>query len=193
MITKQYDELIRQAVKGDRQAMDELFALAEAQMANEHSQDAALLFREAAIAFRISASRNLTHAMEAEGQGQWMVTVRDTYAKWIKQNPNGFRPIPRALPGITHDFIARIVLDQLPNEKEFLDVLDLLEQALSRLGMKFYSPGGSIQRRALQLLGEVFGLTPVSGYLRSNEVRICLDQIADAVEAKFIQGAPNGH
>jgi len=181
----EHDELIRRATKGDKVAMEELFTIGEGLVAQQRFQDAATAFRDAAISYRISAFRNMTHAQDANGRAHWMALVRDIYADWIENNPQGFRALPRQVPGIEYDCIRQVVVDQLLAEEHFIKLFRFLEDTLSKLGMQFYSPGGSIQRRVVQLLGEAFGLSDAnSGYLTRNAVRVALDQIADEVEKR---------
>lgn len=185
MSAEHYEELVRRATKGDKVAMDELFAIAEDLLAQQRFQDAAKAFRDAAISYRISAFRNLAHGQAADGRAQWMASVRDIYANWIDQNPRGFRTLPREASGIEDDCIRRVVVEQLLTEKQFINLFRFLEDTLFELGMQFYSPGGSVQRCVIQLLGEAFGLYSAdSGYLRRHAVRIALDQIADEVERR---------
>lgn len=175
--------------------MEELFSMAETLMTNERFQDAALIFREAAISYRISASRNATHWSGAEGRAQWMVTARNIYANWIRQNPQGFSSIPRRLPGIDHDFIMGVALTQLLEDEYFSDVARFVDQAVSG-GKEFYASAGAttMPRRIGRFVGEVYGLSPVSLYLSIQDVRIGIDQIADAVEEIYNQGiAKGGH
>lgn len=165
--------------------MDKLFSIAEDLLTQQRFQDAATTFRDAAISYRISAFRNMAHGQAADGRAQWMASVRDIYANWIDQNPRGFRALPREASGIEDDCIRRVVVEQLLTEKDFINLFRYLEDILSDLGIQFYSPGGSVQRCVIQLLGEAFGLNSAdSGYLRRHAVRVALDQIADEVERR---------
>jgi hypothetical protein len=57
------------------------------------------------------------------------------------------------------------------------------------MGMKFFSPGGSIQRRVCGLLGFVFGLKKDDPYytqfIQPTAVRVGLDLIADEIERRY--------
>ena len=111
----------------------------------------------------------------------------------MDENPNGLRKLPRSDSGIDHECIRHVVVEQLLHEGPFVNIFYFLESTLSALGMEFHSPGGSIQRRVCQLLGEVFGLgaSGWSEYLQHTAVRVGLDQITDEV-AKRCQHAQPG-
>lgn len=185
-----YEELSRRATKGDDSALRELFTLAEQREGEKDFQGAIVAFRDAAIAYRISAFRNLARANDAESSEAWSSAVRDLYKWWIDANPSGLRELPYSAPNITYDCIRSVVVDQLLGEEFFIPIFVFLEDSLTEMGMQFYSPGGSIQRRACQLVGEVFGLGygEKSEYLSDQSVRIALDFIVDEV-AKRCQGA----
>lgn len=192
-MTDRYKELSRRATRGDVEAMRELFAYAEQHETEHRFREATEVFRDVAIAYRISAFRNLARAQDAESRVAWLDAVRIIYQKWLDENPNGLRKLPRPESEVDHECIRRVVVEQLVKEEPFVNVFRFLEDTLSTLGMEFYSPGGSIQRRVCQLLGEVFGLG-ISGwseYLQHTVVRVGLDQIADEV-AKRCQGVQSG-
>jgi hypothetical protein len=60
-----------------------------------------------------------------------------------------------------------------------------LQDKLSKLGMEFYSPGGTIEGRASWLLGGYLKGSCDSPFLRNTTVRVQLDTIASVVEANF--------
>jgi hypothetical protein len=185
-MSEPYKELSRRAIKGDANALRELFTLAEQREGEKNFHEAAVAFREAAIAYRISTSRNLGRAEHAESRAAWLSAVRDIYKRWIEANPSGLRELPYRAPGVTHECIRHVVVGQLLHEESFAPVFLFLEESLSAIGMEFSSPGGSIQRRVCWLLGEVFGLegSGCSEYLRNSAVRVGLDLLADEVEER---------
>ena len=115
LMNKLYQELSNRAIKGDRDAMHELFALAKQCEAENNFQEATVAFREAAIAFRVSSYGNVVRAEEAESKAEWLSKVRDIYQKWIEDNPNGLRKLPYSEPGFSHDRIRDVVLQLLPS------------------------------------------------------------------------------
>ena len=64
----EYQELISLSTKGDQQALEDLFALAEKLSAEQKHEEASKVFRESAISYRISAFRNLGLAGEANSK-----------------------------------------------------------------------------------------------------------------------------
>src|SRR5580704_2161570 len=92
--------------------------------------------------------------------------VSDIYRSWTDENPNGHRDWEVIAPQIDDECIRRVVVEQLLYEERFAPVFGYLEQELSGLGMQFYSPGGSIQRRVWTLLRELFGLEIKSEYIK---------------------------
>jgi hypothetical protein len=110
--------------------------------------------------------------------------VRDINRRWIVQNPNGHRDWEVVAPRIDDECVRRIVVEQLLHEERFASVFIYLDRELSALGMQFYSPGGSVQRRVWVLLGELFGLRDKSEYIKHSTVRVGLDLLANEVATR---------
>src|SRR5690606_4617198 len=121
-------------------------------------EEAAKVFHDSAIAYRISAFRNLNRAEQAEGEANWHRSVTEIYRLWVAKNPSGLRELPYPANGITTQDIRRLIVNQIFQDGSFAAVFRLLEFTLESLGVHCYSPGGSIQRRTTALLSEVFGL-----------------------------------
>lgn len=183
-----YDNLVRLATQGSKAALAQLFALAEKLRAEHRLEDAAQAFRDSAIAYRIAAFRNTAQKEDAERRGQSLATVVEIYRRWVEANPNGMRQLPRASQLIDSECIRRVIVDELHNDQTFAPVFAFLFEALSSLGMEFYSPGGSLQRRVWGLLEIVFGLAAsnhyFARYLEDRSVRIGIDLLADEVERR---------
>jgi len=188
-----YKELSRRATKGDKEALRELFALGQKHEVEHRFEDATAVFRDAAISYRISAFRNLARAEDAESRAAELATVGDIYRRWIEENPKGMRELPRPASIIDSEYILRVLKDDLSRERFFVEVLYFLEDTLAKLGMEFYSPGGSVLRRVWQLLGEVFGLSSSghSEYLQHMPVRVGLDLLADEIAKRCQHGQPD--
>ena len=161
-------DLTSRAVRGEKDALRDLFALADGY------KDQGKL-KEAAEAFH-----NLNRAETAESLAKWHATVCEIYKLWIKENPDGFRALPLPAVELSKEDIRRIVTEELLHESTFGGVFDHLQVMLTSLGMQFYSPGGSIQRRVCILLEEIFGLGTGYGpeFISNHDVRICLDLLA---------------
>lgn len=181
----QYKELENRALEGDPDALRELFRFAEKlNKENKHSE-AMVAYRDAAIAYRLSASRNLARAEDAERSAR-LASVRDEiYRKWIEDNPNGMRDLPFSAPGIDREFIRKLVIEELLRDDAFIHYFFYLEDVLLGMGERFHSPGGSIQRRVITLLAEMFGLGRGYSYPQSVEVRVGLDPLAAEVATRF--------
>lgn len=114
------------------------------------------------------------------------------YRRWIKENPKGMRELPRPASEIDSECIRRVVVEELLYAHGFDYIFDFLEDALTALGVEFFSPGGSIQRRVSYLLLEVFGFgaLPSSQYLQDTAVRVGLDLLADEIEKRCQYAQP---
>lgn len=180
----QIRELSRRAVTGDVGALRELFALAEHFEAERQFSESTVAFHEVAIAYRIAASRNLARAEDAERQAAYATRVLDIYRQWIENNPTGPRKLPYDVPEATKGYSGAI--NTLLSDSSLGAVFVFLERSLSAVGMEFFSPGGSFERRLYVLLGAMFGADSdvpsyFSNYIRDTAVRVALDTLADEV------------
>lgn len=182
-----YRELIRLSTKGDQQALDDLFALAEKLTAEKKHEEAAKVFRESAISYRISAFRNSALSESSNGKVYWLNEEIKLIKHWIQLNPSGLRPLPRKIDGlISEKIILEILKNEIWPDSQFSSLIQLLETALQNNGMEFYSPGGSSLRRILQLMETYFGINEFCGtYLDYLDVRIYIDLLANEVENRF--------
>jgi len=190
----QYKDLSSRACKGDNDALHELFNLAQQYETDGNYQKSTEIFRDSAIAYRITASRNGTNAGSAESQVLWLEVKELIYQKWIEYNPDGLRELPYPASGITDEDIRHLVIDQLLKEDTYMDTFRFLEESLADAGMKFSSPGGSFQRRLCGVLGEVFGLCPLHcQYFQSSAVRVGLDIVAQIVMKRYKEDPHASH
>ena len=183
-----YEEISRLATKGDKNALRDLFKIAESYESEKSFQKATVSFRDSAIAYRISAFRNLARAEEAEQNAARLSENCEIYKKWIESNPNGLRKLPYRIPGITTQHIKEVVVDQLVKEESFASIFMCLYYSLSALDMEFFSPGGTLQRRAYWLVGEVFGFEgreDAAKFINDLSVRVSLDLLADEVMRRY--------
>lgn len=182
----EYEALSRRATKGDKQALADLFALAESYQAQDRVKEAMTTYRDAAISYRIAAFRNLSLAESAGERLNWEARIQDIYRQWIDDNPSGIRSFPYDRLGIDRDRMNAIVLRQISQDPRFMFLMSYLEDVLSRLGMEFSAPGGTIERRICTLLEELYGFerSGLESYLNNTSVRIALDQIAAEIERR---------
>ncbi len=183
----EFKELSSRAARGEKEALRSLFAVADQYENNGNFEVAAKVFRDSAIVYRISAFRNLNRAEQAEAEINWHRRTTEIFRQWVTRNPRGLGRLPYPANGITTQDIRRFIVDELLNENSFSDVFQFLEVTLESLGMRFYSPGGSLQRRTTALLSEVFGLDDfgMCEYLTNVDVRVCLDLLADEVMRRY--------
>jgi hypothetical protein len=127
----------------------------------------------------------MARAEDAERHANWLTVRNEIYRKWIEDNPDGQRDLPFSAPGITREFILKVVVEELQREDPFIRYFYYLQEVLSGMGESFSSPGGSIQRRVITLLVEVFGLARGYSYPDSIEVRVALDPLADEVAIRW--------
>jgi hypothetical protein len=201
-----YQELIRLSTKGDKQALKDLFNLAEKLSDEQKYEESSRVFRDSAISYRISAFRNSGLEETAYGEVNWLNEEIKHIKHWIKANPSGLRPLPRIIEGITNE---KIILDILRIEIwpdiQLSTLIEFLENTLQNDGIDFYSPGGSSLRIILKLMKVYFGISPSSSShaeiqthfnqqaaqaledLKNSplELRICLDLLADEIEKRF--------
>jgi hypothetical protein len=182
---EKYKELERNALRGNPDGLRELFQYAEGLNKENKDSEAIVAYRDAAIAYRVSASRNMARAEDAERHANWLTVRNEIYRKWIEDNPDGMHDLPFSAPGITREFILKVVVEELQREDPFIRYFYYLQEVLSGMGESFSSPGGSIQRRVITLLAEVFGLARGYSYPDSIEVRVALDPLADEVAKRW--------
>ena len=186
---KKVEDLSIRAIKGDPDAVNVLFDIAKDCEKNEQYENAAMAYREMAFACRILASRSSAEKAEVEDKLHDMTVTRAIYAWWVKEHPDGMKKLPYPPSGIDREFIRRTAIEELLPDEKFYYVFYFLEDVLTDMGMEFYSPGGSIQRRVWGMLEIVFGLEkdypPYTKFLQSTAVRIGLDLLADEIERRY--------
>jgi len=183
-VEKKVEELSINAKKGDPDAVKILFDIAKNCELNRRYENAALAYREAAFVCRTLASRNSEEKTEVEYKLEDMTVARDIFAWWVEEHPDGMMKLPRPPYGIDEEFIRVTVVRELLLEEKFNPIFWYLEGVLSGMGMKFFSPGGSIQRRVCALLVSAFGLQKdpyYTKFLQETSVRVGLDLIADEI------------
>ena len=189
------EDLSIRAIKGDTDAVGTLWNIAKDCEKNKQYENAAIAYREMAFACRILASRSREEKAEVEAELHGMTVARAIYAWWVKEHPDGMKKLPYSSSGIDSEFIRRTVIEELLPDEKFYFVFYFLEDVLLEMGMKFSSPGGSIQRSIWGMLEFVFGLEedypPYTKFLQSTAVRIGLDLLADEIERRYAAKEPS--
>ena len=182
---KKVENLSIRAIKGEPEMVNTLFGIAKDCEKNGQYENAAIAYREMAFASRILASRSCDEKMQVENKLERVTIARDVYAWWVEDHPDGMVTLPYPSCGIDEEFIRVIVINEMLFEEKFIPVFWYLEEVLTDLGMKFSSPGGSVQRRICGFLGFLFGLQKSSPhytkFLEFTAVRVGLDLIADEI------------
>jgi hypothetical protein len=178
-----YSDLVKRATKGERSAIDELFSIGETNLEGGDLRLAATAFKDAAISFRIQSFRNSALAEKNLANAHSLSRDKRVIVRWIKNHSKDY---PKAYPAnvkIDEKLLFDIV-QQLLNEYDYAKIHDYLYDVLTELGVEFFSPGGSPQRRIAMLTFELLSgcQDDLLGNLR---VRIGIDQIAAEVENRL--------
>jgi hypothetical protein len=141
-------------------------------------------FREAAICYRIDTFRNLTHREAAQKTAEWRLQIIDKiFTRWIATKNFPAERQPKLLDIPLENLVSII---NTKRTSDMVACMHFLERTLIALGAEFYSPGGSVLRRILQLLYALGGDEEAWGrqYLGDIRVRVALDLLAkDILEA----------
>ena len=184
------EDLSIRAIKGDPDAVNVLFDIAKDCEKNKQYENAAMAYREMAFACRILASRSREEKAEVEDELDVMALKGGICLWWIESHPDGMKKLPRTPSDIDSEFIRRTLIEELLPDEKINFVFYYLEDVLTDMGMKFFSPGGSLQRKVCGLLEFVFGLAearlPYTKFLESTRVRIGLDLVADEIERRYL-------
>jgi hypothetical protein len=188
MENDEYQALTRDAVKGYKQSLKELFLFGEKLLAVGRFEEAASVFREAAICYRISAFRNSAATEDAEGHINQRQLIIDQYHTWVEKHQSSFSPLPRIVDGMTFEFIRTTVLNAIEEDGHMFQIMRFTCIAFENHGMEWFGPGGSQQRSIIWQLAIYFGLRDYQdNYLQYTDVRIGLDLLADEVEMLFMK------
>ena len=186
---KKVEGLSIRAIKGEPDAVNTLFDIAKDCEKNEQYENAAMAYREMAFACRILASRSREEKAEVEDKLARREVSLAIAAWWIGEHPDGMKELPRLPSGIDNEFIRRTTIDELLPDEKFNLVFRYFEDVLTRMGMEFYSPGGSLQRRVWGMLNIMFGLDknspPYTKFHQANAVRVGMDLLADEIERRY--------
>ena len=183
MATDHMEELIQKAGKGDHEAIASLMKLGESCLERNETEEAAQAFKEAAMAYRIEAYRNMTHYAAECATSQWLREILEQiYVRWFRVNG---APARKQWPEIGKMSDKRLssILDSPQLSNEAGPHLRYLIQTLESMGVEYYSPGGSDKRRVFQLLRAVGGGRDAwaEKFMDDPRVRVSLEAVADCV------------
>ena len=186
-----YQELIRLSTKGDKQALEDLFKLGETLLINGNFEEASKVFKESAISYRISTSRNFSRAVEADSKADWAKEEVELIKHWIDLNPKGLSTIPRKVEYMNTELLLEILGDHIwPKcnpEEEFHGLMTLLETSLDEIDGKDL-PANSPFRRVFGLMNEYYGIgnPSIFNYLNNPTVHIYADLLAYEIEKRSL-------
>lgn len=105
-----YDAPSRRAkLKAKRKAKREFFELGEILEHEENFKEAASVYCDAVIAYRLAVSREWTWEEETEAYSKWKSEVEEIYRRWLESNPNGACKLPRRVSSVEIDSLFEIV------------------------------------------------------------------------------------
>lgn len=171
-------ELISSADKGSTAAQRELMQRGDAASAAGDHQQAAYLYKMAAMAYRIEATRtdgkltDATHNYVRE-----LMKVR-YYDEWVKaytapKAPRILELSEKKLASEASSFILR-----LRRDKHFGGRVSYLERVLAEKGVYFCAPGGTINRHFHAMINQ---REDFIAFMHDIDIRVVLDPICDEV------------
>ena len=181
-----YRNLTSEADRGSHDAQKRLMELGQqAQDAGDFAM-AAKIFKDAAIAYRIAASRTGGLLADSNHNSAWLFLKTQYYEDWIKQYTQPSPPRIECLRQHNGNFNHQIIT-MWRNEGKFRTMLRYLEKKLMEHGIEFCAPGGTINRHFYHMVNQHEAFT---GFLNDIDIRIVLDPICDEVMDR-IQGIKN--
>lgn len=194
-----YLELISLSTKGDKQALEALLAYAEKLSSKSKHEEAAKAFKDSAISYRISASRNLSRAIEANSKVNQLNQKINILKQLLDTDLSNLKTLPRKLEGLSKKFIWETLEYDIENEiikDEYLESLtSLLNSTLNEanetekvLGTDDHYAGATLPSTLTHLMEDYFGLgdSTFAFELKNNRVRLLADLLAAEIEKRFL-------
>lgn len=171
-------ELVSKADKGDTEAQRELMQRGDAASEAEDHQQAAYMYKMAAMAYRINASRVLGRLLDSSrNHAEQLMTVH-YYDAWIRDYT---APKAPRINELIEKKLAREASDcilSLRRDERFKGQVRYLESRLDEHGIHFCAPGGTINRHFYAMVNQRENFT---GFMNGTDVRVVLDPICDEV------------
>lgn len=170
-------EIISKADRGDGAAQKELMDMGQEASGRGDHEQAAYLFKMAAMAYRIAASRSSgVLADTAQTCGRFATTIR-YYDEWVKKYTRPLAPRINRLKRHKGNF-DRPILSMWREGSEFSRKLRFLEKQLFDRGIEICAPGGTINRHFYYMVRQHDAF---KGFRDDIEIRVVLDPICDEV------------
>lgn len=182
-MTEELKELVSKADCGDYTAQIQLMEMAQEKQDAGFYQEAAELFKLAAMAYRISASRSGTQAAEATGRLWWQERVLNMYRGWIARYTN---PLPSQMQELAASDLSKVehAFMQVYRLKDevFEPLMRHLENELMARDVEMCAPGGTMNRHFIYMLkGRDYGNDFYKAFPNEVDIRVALDPIVDEV------------
>ena len=175
-MNEELKELVSRADRGDNAAQKELMKRGDdAAAAGDHEQ-AAWLYKMAAMAYRIDAGRQAARASEAEWQWKWLEGVVQLYRDWIAAYARPLAPRINRLKHYRGDFDHPILSMRRDGGKHTF-MLRHLERLLLDRGMDICT-GSTINRHFYYMVQQ---REDYKDFMHTIDMRVVLDPIADEV------------
>lgn len=170
-------ELVSKADRGDTDAQRQLMDMAKEKESAGEYQEAAELFKLAAMAYRIAASRNSTQAAELGSACRWQEKVLQFYRDWIK---NYATPVEPRINRFDKDSVSSevgVFILALRRDEKFRDMVRYLEVELMKHDVEFCT-GSMINRHFyyMAIQKEFF-----KEFMHEIDMRVVLDPLSDEV------------
>jgi len=175
--------IVSKADRGDSEAQKELMAMAQEKQNARDYKEAAELFRLAAMAYRITASREGSLAGEAGSHGRWLERVLDMYRDWIARYTTPLSPrmqelADKDLNAVEHAFFQVYRL----KDDVYRPLMRHLQDELIKRDVEMCAPGGTMNRHFIYMLkGRNYGNEFYEAFPNEVDIRVALDPIADEV------------
>ncbi len=186
-MTEELKKLVSKADCGDNTAQKQLMEMAQEKQDAGSYEEAAGLFKLAAMAYRISSSRSGTQAAEATGKLWWQERVLTMYREWIARYTT---PVPSRMPELTDCDLSEV-------EHAFMQVYRLRNQVFGPLmrhldnelmarDVEMCAPGGTMNRHFIYMLkGRDYGNDFYEAFPNEVDIRVALDPIVDEVLKRY--------
>lgn len=177
-----HSAVIRKAFFGDAQSKKILMSIAQNYSDGNRQTEAMLIFKEVAAAYRVGEFRASAQMEDALKKQEALSSEIQLLEYWIQTHPQGFCALPRTVVDLFWlDPSERVKVWQ--SDEQCICAIRLLERELTEIGEHFFSPGGTVERRAVTLLQQYFGLEAMDDahVLTIHRVRIALDTLADKI------------
>ncbi len=171
-------ELISSADKGSKQAQRELMQRGDAASEAGDHQQAAYLYKMAAMAYRMDATRIDGKLADATfNYARELMKVR-YYDEWVKEYTTPKAPRILELTDKQLASEASSCILRLRRDKQFGGRVNYLERVLEEKGVYFCAPGGTINRHFHAMINQRGDFLE---FMHDIDIRVVLDPICDEV------------